>query len=986
MNSPRGASPDARRFARLNGVSRLILTLALGLSAGPLSAQTTEPGAPPVPSETDTATAIETRSAGTIDNPAAAGTNDGTIVVTGSRIARSGFTAPTPLTTLGAGDLENRAATNIADVLTVLPSFASGTTPNSTNHTSISSGANLVDLRGLGTTRTLVLVDGRRFIPSTIQGRIDLNAIPASLIERAEVVTGGASAAWGSDAIAGVVNLIFKKKQTGIEGSIQYGISDYNDGKQYRAALNIGTNFADDRGNVVIAGEFDDNHGVGPFSSRKELLTKWQVIANPTYRLGNGQAQSYLTDNVNISQATLGGLITGSTTRGGQSSTLLRGTQFLPGGVPAPFQFGSMVGTQYMVGGSGAGDYTMNQLGTLQVPVRRWNIYGRASFEVSDSLTVFGEVSYADSYSKFRLTTPLDLGTIRINADNPFIAASVRDAMTANNLASFQLGRISPDGFWQTPINKNKLQRYMVGAEGKVFGDWKWSAYLQTGRDDYREDVLNNRKNANFQLAVDAVINPANGQIVCRSTLTNPGNGCVPINLFGVGSPSQAALAYSAGTSWQDAFFKETSGAIDLNGSPFSLWAGEVSVAVGAEWRKDSAAQTVDPLSATSGWNIHNPKALTGKNNVKELYGEIVVPLLKDVPLVQSLDLNGAVRYTDYSTSGGVTSWKVGATWEVSDFLRLRATKSRDIRAPALGELFASAITQSTNVIDPTLGNIQYTTLAPQTGNANLVPEIGDTWTAGAVIRPFRGFSASVDYFNIKLDDAIGLPAVTDILDGCYKNNIQTYCDLITRDTTGASYAGAGRISQILRQYINQGQFKEVGIDFEVSYNTSVEALGFLDGNFNIRLLATWIDKLEQIYNGVTTDQAGAVGGSTGMPKWRGNLSVNYDQGPVGLFAEGRYIGGGVRSNLTDAAGVPTITRLDGSNNISDQWLLNLGLQYTLRDYGQGKRIQLYFNVRNALDKIQVGNPFAFFLSTTGAQGLYDILGRSYSGGVRFKF
>jgi outer membrane receptor protein involved in Fe transport len=972
MNSSHDGKSGLSLFTLRNGTSGLALAMALGLAASPLGAQTTEPGTEPA-AETPAAAPAE---------------GEGTIVVTASRIARLGFTAPTPMTVVGVGDLENRAATNIADVLTVLPSFASGTSPNSTNHTSITSGANLVDLRGLGTTRTLVLVDGRRFIPSTIQGRIDLNAIPASLIERAEVVTGGASAAWGSDAIAGVVNLIFKKKKTGLDGDLQYGISEYGDNKHYRAALSFGTNFADDRGNIVVAGEYDDNHGVGPYSSRSVLRTsKWQVVANPTYKLGNGQPQSYLVDDVNISQATLGGLITGSTTRTGASSTILRGTQFLPGGVPAPFTFGSLLGTQYMVGGSGAGDVTMNQLGTLQVPLKRWNVYGRASFDISDAFTVFSEVSYAHSYTKFRLTMPLDLGSIRINADNPFIPPTVQAAMTANNLASFQLGRISPDGFWQTPVNKNSTQRYMVGAEGKVFTDWKWSAYFQTGRDDYREDVLNNRRNAAFGLAVDAVVNPANGQIVCRSTLTAPTNGCVPINLFGTGSPTAAALAYTAGTSWQKAIFKESSGAVDLSGTPFSLWAGDISVAVGAEWRKDSASQTVDELSSTSGWNIHNPKGLTGRVNVKEVYGELLVPLLKDVTLVQNLDLNGAIRYTDYSTSGGVTSWKIGVTWEVTDFLRLRATKSRDIRAPALGELFASAITQSTNVIDPVLGNIQYTSLAPQTGNANLVPEIGDTWTVGAVIKPFRGLSASIDYFNIKLDNSIGLPAVTDILDGCYKNNIQTYCDLITRDTTGTSYAGAGRISQILRQYINQGQFKEVGIDFEVSYGSRVPNLfGVFDGNFNIRFLATYLDKLQQIYNGVTTDQAGAVGGASGMPKWRGNISVNYDQGPIGLFAEGRYVGGGVRSNQVDAAGVPTILRLDGTNDISDQWLLNLGIQYTLKDFGNGRRVQLYANVRNAMNKIQTGNPFAFFLSTTGAQGLYDILGRSYSGGVRFKF
>jgi len=903
------------------------------------------------------------------------------ITVTASRVSRTGYTAPTPTTMVGVEDLQNRAATNIADVLNAVPSFGQGTTPSSTNHTSVTSGANLVNLRNLGATRTLVLVDGRRFVPSTIQGRVDLNVVPTVLIERTEVVTGGASAAWGSDAVAGVVNLIFKKKMTGIEGEFQYGVSDYNDNARYRAALSAGFNFADDRGNVVVAGEYEDNKGIQPGSSRSELVTdNWQVISNPNYVLGNGQAQSFLINNVNVSSATMGGLIT---------SGPLRGTYFLPGGQPAQFTYGDLVGSQYMVAGTPIGELNQTQLGTIEVPVERYNIYGRASFEFSEGLTLFAEASYARSRSDFLLSIPYDLGTLTIQADNAFLPDSIRAAMQEQGLDSFSMGRINADVSYNRAIGTNKTQRYMVGGEGKMFGDWRWGAYFQFGQNAYHQDVVGNRINANWRLAIDAVVNPENGQIVCRSTLSDPANGCVPIDLFGEGSPSAAASSYVTGTSWLDATFKEKSAAIDFSGTAFENWAGPVSLAIGAEWREDSVVQTVDQISAVSGFNIHNPKGLSGSVNVKEVFGEVVFPLLSDVPFVRSLDLNGAIRYTDYSSSGGVTSWKIGATWEVNSSLRFRATRSRDIRAAALGELFASSIVQSTTIIDPLLG-IQYATLAPQQGNASLSPEIGDTWTVGVVVRPefVPGFAASIDYFNIKLKDAIGLPDTNTILNGCYIENISTYCDLITRG--GSGYSGnEERISQILRTYVNLGEFETAGIDFDMSYSLPLDRLfGDMGGEVQFRFLATYLDKLFQVNNGVRDELLGVVGtGRSGMPRWRWNASVTYAAGPLSVFLEGRYTGGGLYDVDRDSAGVLLITREDGSApKIDSQFLLNMTASYTLKEGANGQNIQIFGGVKNIFDDIATGNPLSYILPPTSNAGLYDIIGRQYSVGMRFKF
>ncbi len=863
-----------RRGPLLRSSSGLILVLALHSQAVSAMQATDVPAASSeaAPAEAEAPATIETVTAA--DDTAPESGPDSTIVVTASRIARNGFSAPTPTTVIGVDDLEKRAATNVADVLNAIPSFGQGSTTTSAKG-SITPGANLINLRALGAARTLVLVDGRRFVPSTVLGRVDLNVIPTVLIERTEVVTGGASAAWGSDAVAGVVNLIFKKKMTGVQADAQYGISDYGDNATYRASLSAGTNFANDRGNVMIAGEYEDGSGVGPASGRSQLRDfNTYIISNPGYRLGNGQPQSLLVNNVNISTATLGGLIT---------SGPLRGTQFLPGGVPAPFVYGDLVGSQYMVGGTPIGSINQTEVPAIATALERQNVYGRLSFDVTDNVTLFTEASYARTRSELSLSIPNDLGTITIRQENPFIPASIKQQMIDQNIQSFGFGRINRDVSYNVPITVNETQRYLFGGEGKLAGNWSWSAYFQFGQNHYREDVHGNRIVANWTAAIDAV--PGMNGPVCRSTLTNPNNGCVPINLFGEGSPSEAAKDYVTGTSWQDAFYKEQSAAIDINGSPFSLWAGEVSVAAGFEWRKDSVDQTVDPLSAVSAFMSHNPKALTGDINVKEVYGEIVVPLLRDQPFFQKLDLNGAIRYADYSLSGGVTSWKAGLSWDINDMIRLRGTRSRDIRAAALGELFSSFISQTNNIVDPLLGNIQYQTFVPQQGNSALKPEIADTWTAGLIVRPLRQLTASIDFYHIKIKESIGLPATIDILNGCYVNNNATFCSLITRDPgTGTT---PGRISQILRTYVNQGDLTTQGFDAELSYATPLSDWSSkLDGTLSLRLLATYVDKLTQVTNGITAELAGVVGtGGNGIPHWRWNASASYSRGPLDLFS-----------------------------------------------------------------------------------------------------
>ncbi|MDB5465536.1 MAG: hypothetical protein JWQ46_298, partial [Phenylobacterium sp.] len=575
------------------------------------------------------------------------------VVVTASRVDRAGFTAPTPTTTVGLQELQKSGTTNVADFLNTIPAFGAATTPASTAHNSVNSGLNLVNLRSLGLNRTLVLVDRERFTPSTATGRVDLNVIPTVMIERVEVVTGGASAAWGSDAVAGVVNLIFKKNLDGFAGEVSGGLSQKGDNQDVKVALSWGGTALDGRLRFAIASEYEDNKGIGPNSGRDILQQNYNVIANPTYKLGNGQPQNYVTSNVNVSSATLGGLVT---------TGPFAGQQFAPGGALAPFTYGTMRGSQYMIGGSGISlDNSINgaQLGQFANPVRRGNLYLRTSFDVTDNVEATIDASYAQSASEAYLSIPYDLGTITIQRDNAYLTAAQRATLTAANVTSFKMGRINQDISYNYPVNETQTQRFSFGLKGKFDAlgtTWKWDSYVATGLTHFTQKIQGNRIIANWNQAVDAVVNPANGQVVCRSTLTNPTNGCVPVNLFGQGSPSAAAAQYVTGTSMLAADFRQDAAAVNITGEPFSVPAGPVSVAAGAEYRRESVRQVADALSNANAFNIGNPHDINGSEGVKEAFVETVVPLVKDLPFAKQVDFNGAIRVTDYQTSGAVTT------------------------------------------------------------------------------------------------------------------------------------------------------------------------------------------------------------------------------------------------------------------------------------------------------------------------------------------
>ncbi|PZU10958.1 TonB-dependent receptor [Sphingomonas sp.] len=901
------------------------------------------------------------------DAATADGSDVGEIVVTGSRLSARGFAAPTPVTSLGADDMSRRGLSTIGAAITELPSFRPTNTPATNQLSSQQIGAIFADLRGLGPARTLVLVDGRRHVPTTLTGQVDLNVIPSILIQRADVVTGGASAAYGSDAVAGVLNLVMDTRYTGIKGEASSGFSQRGDNVEYKLALAGGLSFANGRGHIIAGGEWVRNEGVGDAYSRSWGAREWQQIRNPNWP-SNGLPNRILTPNAHFTSLSEGGLIT---------SGPLRGTAFLSGGVPTQFQYGSLAGTQYQIGGSGYNETFLKGI-YLSVPVSHYSGFTHAEYEVADALTLFGELSYSRATGTSNGPQPRDQGTITIRRDNAYLPAATAAAMDSAGISSFSMGRLSTDLGFPSARSVTPAFRAVAGAKGDIGGGWSYDGYYQYGRVDYRGRVSNTRIESRWALAYDAVRNSA-GDIVCRSTLTNPGNGCVPVNLFGSGSISSAARAYLTGTQVANRDITQNVAGANLRGSPFSTWAGEVSIAVGGEWRRDAVTATSDAISQANGFNFGNPKPISGRITVKEGYVEAGVPLLRDSALGKALDLNGAVRRTDYSTSGAVTTWKLGATYAPVDDIRFRVTRSRDIRAPNISELYTGSQFGTTQVIDSVTGSQRLTATAT-TGNVALRPERARTFTAGVVLQPrfARRLHISVDYYDVNIRGAISTLGAQTLLDRC-NAGASEFCQFITRDSSR-------NITLITLAQLNLNAVKTRGLDFELEYRLPLSTLfPSSTANLNFRLVANKALELTTVDSSGSIDRVGqtglAVGATGGVPDYSLNGTITYLDGPFTGSVNMRYIPRGIYDvtlvGPQDKGYSPTLANSINDNRVASAFYTNLSLDYAI---GPNRKIHMFGVVNNLFDKDPPVSPG----TTVTNPVLFDVIGRTFRVGVRF--
>ncbi len=908
------------------------------------------------------------------------------IVVTGTRIRRDGFQAPTPLTVLGETDIETQSPTNnIADFVNQIPSVAGSQRP-ANSRLSLSDGTagiNALNLRNLGSIRTLVLLDGRRSVGSTVTGLVDVNTFPQALVRSVEIVTGGASAAYGSDAVAGVVNFVLDKKYEGLKLSADSGITDKGDGFNYSFEAAGGMAFADDRGHILLSAEYAHRDGI--FQVDRDWNQRgFRTIVNPAYTTTNGQPLNLVRFNTGSSNALPGSIINAST---GGTANRLRGIYFGQGGSVNQFNYGTINSPTLTTGGDFALADNSRNIG-LDPEEDRYGLFGRVSFEATPGIELFAEASYNKQETLFNAGPQLTTAgaSVILQRDNAFLINTLGPARLVG-INTVTLGTTAVDLPFRKSNNERDTQRYAIGAEGEfpLFGKSAfWNVYGQYGRTNTREQLRDIMIPARIILAVDAVFAPAGnalgvpgGTIVCRSSLTATTNGCVPLNRLGIGVASQAAIDYVLGDPYRDQKLEQTVVAINLSATPFATWAGDVGVAIGGEYRKEEVSGFV-PTEFQTGFSVGNYLPTFGDYDVKEAYFETVVPL------GLGLEFNGAVRATDYSTSGYVTTWKVGATWQPIPDFRLRATQSRDIRAPNLNELFQAGTSGTDTVRDPATGRTGVTYRQTTTGNLNLREETADSTSVGLILQPrfLPGFSASVDYFKIKVKDAIGSSSPQEIVDRCFEGR-QDFCDAIQRNVPGSD-----RELLIRNSPFNFSRITVKGVDFDASYRLRTDGLLGPGSSFTLRGLATrYIDNIIDtgVPNVVPVDGVGSLGGS-GPPEWIYRFSVTIDTPDFSITGVGRGVNSGTYFNniieceTTCPTSTPQRPTYD-SNRISGVFYadLNFTAKFDVTGRGDG---QFFVNVTNLFDK----DPILLPEGGLSANSTYsDLLGRAYRVGVRLR-
>jgi outer membrane receptor protein involved in Fe transport len=1086
-----------------------VAAIMLGLAA-PASAQSaaTQPAPTPqeeaeatpdsnVPAGTEVTNADGSQTAVTTADPNAGpeGQVDQTVVVTGSRIRRPNIDSPVPVATINQEEFFETGQVTIGETLNELPQLR--TTVGQQNGINVglgSVGLNLLDLRGLGTQRTLVLVNGRRHVGSDIFGNAsspDTNTIPTALIQRTDVVTGGNSAIYGSDAIAGVVNFVLRRDFQGIEARAQAGISEYEDANAYFLGLTAGRNFAGGRGNIAVSAEYarqDEYFGnVRPNLASQDgfLVIDTDPAGSPNGSDGNPDRRFFR----DIRSATTSNT---STINFGSNANFNCGVDPIGGFYTCPFIFqpdgtlvpqsGQRVGIApfgSFLGGNGENFRGGDQL-QLAPNLDRYVVNLVGHFTVSDAFEPFIEAKYArtevvgagNSGPAFIISAG-NAGDVRQTPrlDNPFLSTQARTLITqrllTTNLGVGTVGAL-PNATPLTPaqitainngsyrlrlganfvglgkrvqVTNRDTYRIVGGVRGTVNEDWGYEASVNYG--EFREDqtLLGNYNRQRFLLAADAARDPATGQIVCRSKidptartgLTGAGaaltaaerqailnadiEACVPINIFtGQFTPEQAAYIVQQ-TSAKGKIRQFVANAF-LSGDSsqlFELPAGPIGFAVGAEYRRETNAFAADDV-VRLGYTFFNPVADISAPafEVKEAFGEVRIPLLKNVIGFEDLSVNGALRVADYSGSvGRVLAYNAGVEWAPIRDLRVRGNYSRAVRAPLIAELFAEQVngfyqlpqgdpcalrnrgagsaTRAANCL--ALGvPAAYDFVPPGTpvgrfgGNPNLTEETSDSYTLGAVLSPriIPGLSISLDYYDIEVKDVISSVSAQNILNLCVDqatiNN--PFCALFTRNTgpgLGPQGEEVGRVLEgsLLVSTLNYASLRDRGIDLEVNYRRRLANIGTLD----LRANYTHLFERAAFQNPADPRFKNSFLRELNDPQDEALFRANLKTGPLDLTYGVRFIG---KQYLNTFEDYNALNGLPPQNeDYADVKYYGEVFYHNARvGFDVTKQIEVYGGVDNIFSKEP---PFGLTGIGTGS-GIYDNRGRFFYGGVRTRF
>jgi iron complex outermembrane receptor protein len=989
--------------------------------------------------------------------------SDNEIIVTGSRVGRSTFETPNPITVLDSEDVENLGLVNVAEVVKQLPQNSNFFAANNVGLGNFNVGAQLVNLRGLNPffgTRTLTLIDTRRVVATTAGGGVDITLVPSMLVGRVETVTGGASAVYGSDAIAGVVNVILDKNLEGFKAQADYGATTHGDGDDWHAAAAYGTGFADGRGHFIVGAEYQDTAAIGNCAEERSWCARgYSLFNNTEYATpgapGFGQPHYVIGPDATIAYSSSTGAlspclffvpgagfcayvpaITGPT------------FQFNPEGTAAiPFDSGRYSAGSFPIFGlprQGGDQFaTGNYDGTtLRVGVEKLSTLARVEFEVSPAITVSLEGSYARSEAvnpnatgavgpfPFLLFDPFLLG-FQIAPDNAFLPPSVAAMIPGG--ASF--GRTMNNLQNARNETNNETWRLVGGLEGEIGGGWAWDAYFSHGENNNDQHLHHNMVQPLLRFALDAVQTP--GGVVCGVTIPgriNPDTGfpytpdnvafanaagpCVPLNLFGAANADQAAIDYAFRTLDEFVNQKQDVAAFNVRGDLFDGWgAGPIKLATGAEWRRERGEVTHDLANQPwySGYYLTYGGDYAGRTEVLEGYVELNVPVFRDSAIGRYLEVDGAVRGTRNKNEGTLgnaagqsrtrefVTWKLSGIWDATDWLRLRATRSRDVRAAQFRELFETRdpfVGPPFGVVNNPWpgGTANDAIIATIGGDVNLEPEKADTLTVGLILSPqsgaLSGFRFSADWYQIEIEDAIASGGIgaQNIVTGCFQGN-QVFCDRIIGE-------GTPDIISVYNNAANLQGFVTRGVDFEAAYTLPLNA----GSSLNLRLLASYL--YDQLFDTGQTDPVtgepvpprnyagtsgptAAFGSFNTAPKWQGNAFLTYSDGPFTGTVQARYVGPGRFMVLTAAGGPPidpgdpgyatTDPNSISDNSVNDALYFNLAASYDITE-----EVQVFGALNNMLDKDPPIAPGGNGFPTNPVY--FDTFGRTFRIGARVNF
>lgn len=957
------------------------------------------------------------------------------IIVTGSRIVSPNITSLPPVQTVTAQSIQQSGAVNIQELLLENPAFG---TPalSRTNSAFLTSGTGVatVDLRDLGSDRTLVLINNRRVVaglPGT--ATVDLNVIPTQFIDRVDILTGGASSLYGSDAVAGVVNFIYKTDFEGLVADAQYGLTSRGDSQRLQTSVTWGGNFADNRGNIMVHMGYSDEKGL---LSRQRSNTYTDDLDTFVNFTGDPADYGVARQPFYSSFVPQGRFDTSGTAGTGDDWTYDLGT----GALRKCFGNNAVTCT----GQTRPDGFNRQYYRTLAVPVERYLFATRGHFDLTDGVRFVAEGTYSKTRAA-REIEPFALDVANIYPDtgrmpietmvngvavlNPLVPAAIAAAAAdrdGDGLRDIGFARRLAEVGTRNGSTVRDMFRFVVGFEGDILdGRFHWDVsynYGQTTESQKSNGQVNVLNFANALAAIpdvnDVNNNGSTTDAVCASA-TARAQGCVPINIFGLNSISQAALQYvNAQQAFQTDITQQVATA-NISGELFNLPAGPVGIAIGAEYRKEASSEDNDALT-NAGLNAGNAIPDTsGTFNVKELYGEINIPVLSDTPFFNKLNLRAAGRVSDYSTVGTVYSYSFGADWAPIEDIRFRGTYARAVRAPNVGELFTGpSQTFPTGLNDPCEGigltgggalgdrcrsepgviaNINAAGGAFEvtqadlqgisgfdSGNQTLKEEKSDSYTVGVVINPrsingFQNLVLSVDYYKIDIEDAIVAPPRLFILNQCYREGVQAFCDLVQRRATVTGSNSAGSIEFINAPLVNGGALASEGVDVVLSYRTSLNGLG-IGGMLNARVAYShMIEGYIIPVPGAATDPfAGEIG--TAKDRFTANLGYTSDKFDINFT--GTYIGKSFEDDqlLTD----PSYGLTADAVSVPAEFYLDV--QATFRP---AESFELYVGADNLLDNAAPNILSGSSFNTTGADtaaDVYDVFGRRFYAGVRLKF